>query len=273
MPPSKRSGRLRLPLHPVAEQNGLRLVSWNIRAGGGRRVDEIAAQVGRWRADVLVCLEARGTAPGQRLAGLLEERGLVHQRTTADPTRPAVNAVLVASRWPLRPLRTRHGPAEPLRWLPVRVDAPDAAGGTFTLGAMHVPNFVPDRARKFAYLDALHGLAQGWRGGPALFVGDTNTGRAGLDEERPVFDARHDGWMVAMDAAGWRDAFRARYPSRREFTWYSPNAGNGFRLDQAFVNAGLAARVTSVRHAWGRHPGDARREALSDHAALILHLR
>ncbi len=248
----------------------MRIVSWNIRAGGGRRVEAIAEQVAAWAPDILVCLEARGTAPGRLLAERLAEGGLAHQRTTADPASPATNAVLVACRWPLAPARLRGGPAEPLRWLPVRVAAPPEAGGPLTLGAMHVPNFVPDRRRKFAYLDAVHALARGWRGGPALLVGDTNTGRAWWDEESAVFDARHDGWMVAMAEAGWPDIFRVHHPEAREFTWYSPNRGNGFRLDQAFVNRALAPSVRAVSHAWG---GDgARREALSDHAALILDL-
>lgn len=248
----------------------MRMVSWNIRAGGGRRVEAIAEQVSAWAPDILVCLEARGTAPGRLLAARLAEGGLTHQRTTADPASPATNAVLVASRWPLAPARLRGGPHEPLRWLPVRVAVPPEAGGPLTLGAMHVPNFVPDRRRKFAYLDAVHALAHGWRGGPALFLGDTNTGRAWWDEESPVFDARHDGWMVAMAEAGWPDIFRVHHPEVREFTWYSPNRGNGFRLDQAFVNRALTPRVRAVSHAWG---GDgARREALSDHAALLLDL-
>ncbi len=251
----------------------MRLVAWNIRAGGGRRVEGIADQIEAWGADIAVLLEARGTPPGRRLGELLRERGLEHWRTTASPLTPAVNAVAVASRWPVRPMRLRRAPAEPLRWLPVRILAPSEAGGPFALGAMHVPNYVPTRERKFAFLAALHALARGWRSGPALFIGDTNTGRAFLDEETPVFDAHHDGWMVSMEQAGWPDAFRARNPELREFTWYSPNGGNGFRLDQAFINRHLFPRVVDVRHEWGRDPAaPRRRDALSDHAALILDL-
>jgi exonuclease III len=103
-----------------------------------------------------------------------------------------------------------------------------------------------------------------------LLIGDTNSGRPALDEENAVFGPRYADWFDRMERAGWRDAFRHRHGERREYTWYSPNRGNGFRLDEAFVNRALLPRLVSVRHEWGRHPLDRRRDALSDHAALIV---
>ena len=64
--------------------------------------------------------------------------------------------------------------------------------------------------------------------------------------------------------------FRRRYPEAREYTWYSPNGRNGFRLDQAFINRGLETRLQSVAYAWGKSNDNDRREALSDHAAILL---
>ena len=60
----------------------------------------------------------------------------------------------------------------------------------------------------------------------------------------------------------------------RAYTWYSPNGGNGFRIDQAFANRALQPRLRSAWHEWGavlrgRRP---RRDALSDHAALLVDL-
>ena len=251
----------------------MRLVAWNIRAGGGRRVEGIARQLRRWRPDVVALSEVRGTPPSLLLGELLAAGGLGEQRSTSDPGSPRENALLVASRWPLEPMEARDGPAEALRWLPLEVRAPQYAGGTFLLGAMHVANLVNGPSRKFAFLEALRTFAYAHPDAAGLLAGDTNTGRIHLDEERPVFDARHDRWMTSMAAAGWPDVFRLRHPRARQFTWYSPNGGNGFRLDQAFVSRRLLPRVRSVRHAWGRSPGNTRRDALSDHAALILDFR
>ena len=52
----------------------------------------------------------------------------------------------------------------------------------------------------------------------------------------------------------------------------SPNGKNGFRIDEAFASPEMLARIRGIRHVWGREPGTARREALSDHAALVVGL-
>ena len=244
----------------------LRIVSWNIRAGGGSRVGEIAAQLQRWRADVAVLQEFRATPPSRKLAELLAGQGLVHQRTTADPGQAASNRLLIASRWPLRRLHVASAPAELGRWLLVRV----AATAAFSLAAVHVPNRVS--GRKYPFLDAVLGVARRWRGGAGLIVGDTNSGRIGIDEQAPAFNQREDAWIVALEAAGWRDAFRHLRGETRVYSWHAPNGGNGFRLDEAFVNARLMSRVRDARYAWGSIAGSRRRDALSDHAALILEL-
>ena len=212
--------------------------------------------------------EFRGTPPSVALARALAEMGLGHQITTAEPGAPSANRLLVASRWPLARMRGRRAPIEPGRWLLTRVDAPRP----FALGAMHVPNRVT--GRKGPFLDAVLEVAERWRDGPGLLLGDTNSGRPGIDEESPAFDGREGAWMDGLERAGWLDAFRHLRGARRAYTWYSPNAGNGFRIDQAFVNPELLSSLAGARHVWGS-PGPARGRAgaVSDHAALVLDLR
>ena len=245
----------------------LRIVSWNIRAGGGRRVEEIAANIERWGAAVAALSEFRATPPSCRLRELLMGHGLVHQQTTADPRMPAANRLLVASRWPLRRVGLRDSP-ETGRWLMVRV----AADRPFSLGTMHVPNRVS--GQKYLFLAALLRLARRWRGGPALLIGDTNSGRIGLDEEVSVFGKREDAWMTSVEDAGWSDAFRHTHGEEPAYTWYSPNGRNGFRLDEAFVHRLLIPQLLDAGHEWAVPVGGAaRRDAVSDHAALIVDLR
>jgi exonuclease III len=244
----------------------MRIVAWNIRAGGGERAAAIARQLGRWAPDVAVLSEFRATPPSLGLARALAGHGLVHQLTTADARRPAMNALLLAARWPLRRLRLRTAPLDPYRWLLAAVAAP----APLTLGAMHVPNRVS--GRKYPYLDAVLDCARGWRRGPALLVGDTNSGRRGLDEEVPVFNAREEGWIDTLAGCGWLDTFRHLRADARAYTWYSPNGRHGFRIDQAFVNAPLLARLKDSAYRWGGARARGRRDALSDHAALVLDL-
>ncbi len=208
--------------------------------------------------------EFRATPPSLALAQALARLGLSYQLATADPTAVSANRLFVASRWPLRRIRDRRAPSEAGRWLLVAVAAPRP----FALGAMHVPNRVT--GRKWPFLDAVLAVAERWHGGPALLLGDTNSGRPGIDEESPAFNEREGSWMESLERAEWRDAFRYLRGPARAYTWYSPNAGNGFRIDQAFLNPGLLRRLDGVRYAWG---GRGRATALSDHAALLLDLQ
>lgn len=244
----------------------VRVVAWNIRAGGGVRSAAVADQLARWRADVVLLSEFRGTEPSRGLARALAERGLAHQRTTAGDDAPAANGLLLASRFSLV-ARTGSLAPDPRRWLLAKV----AGGAGFWIGGMHVPSHAT--GRKYPFQDAVLGVARGWSRGPAMLVGDTNSGLRGIDEEVPVFGPREERFLRELEACGFRDAFRHVHRDRRAYTWYSPNGGNGFRLDQAFLGPELLARVVRVRHAWGRVRGVASpREALSDHAALILDL-
>ena len=244
----------------------MRIVAWNIRAGGGERGAAIARQLERWAPDVVALSEFRATLPSRALAETLAGAGLAHQLTTADPRSPGVNALLVAARWPLGLVRLGAAPAEPGRWLAARVDAPLP----LIVGAMHVPNRVT--GRKYPFLDAVLTCAQRWRRGPALLLGDTNSGRRGIDEESPAFSMREEGWIDGLAACGWLDAFRHLRADARAYTWYSPNGRNGFRIDQAFVNAPLLARLQDAGYVWGRPWRGRRRDAVSDHAALLLEL-
>lgn len=244
----------------------MRIVAWNIRAGGGTRVGAIGRQIARWSPDIVALSEFRGTPPSRALATALAASLLRHQLTTAVAASPNANALLIASRWPIRRLRLRASPSVRRRWLAVSVDA----APPLVVGAMHVPNRA--EGRKYPFLDAVLTCARGWQLGPALFLGDTNSGRRGLDEEVPAFNAREEGWIDALAGCGWADAFRHLRPDARAYTWYSPNGANGFRLDQAFVNAPLLARLEGARYVWGGASRRARRALLSDHAALLIDL-
>ncbi len=244
----------------------MRVVFWNIRHGGGGRVAAIARQIRSWGADAVALCEFRGTPPSAELARALAGLGLPYQCTTADTARPALNGLLLASRWPLRRLRIRGAPAEPARWLLARIQAP----APLVMAVMHVPNRVS--GRKYPYLDAVLETARRRWPGPAMFLGDTNSGCIGIDEQVPAFNRIEDGWMRGLHEAGWIDAFRHLRGERRAYTWYSPNGGNGFRIDQAFVNAHLRDRLHRFRYDWGRRDPTRPGRGVSDHAAMLLDL-
>jgi len=244
----------------------MRIVAWNIRAGGGTRVGGIARQIARWAPDVVTLSEFRATPPSRALAVDLAAHGLSYQLASSIAASPSVNALLIASRWPLRRMRFRAGPSEPARWLAAAVEAPVP----IVVGAMHVPNRAS--GRKYPFLDGVLRCARTWRHGAALLVGDTNSGRRGIDEQVPAFNAIEEGWIDGLAGCGWRDAFRHLHADARAYTWHAPNGGNGFRIDHAFVNDALLARLTDTAYVWGGAAHRRRRTLLSDHAALLVDL-
>lgn len=62
------------------------------------------------------------------------------------------------------------------------------------------------------------------------------------------------------------DAYRWIHGATRTYSWRSPNAGNGFRLDHAFVTSALASRLKRCEYIWSVADGTMN----SDHAALML---
>ncbi len=75
----------------------MRIVSWNIRAGGGKRIEGIADQLRRWRPDIVALSEFRGTPPSQELASLLRNQGFIHQRATVDNHHPVIEVHRIPS--------------------------------------------------------------------------------------------------------------------------------------------------------------------------------
>jgi hypothetical protein len=82
----------------------------------------IARQLGYWRADVICLCEFRGTAASQWLAEHLRSHGFVHQIDSSNDLYPAKNALLLASKYPLKAIQHR-GPIIPERWILAKVEA------------------------------------------------------------------------------------------------------------------------------------------------------
>lgn len=241
----------------------MRVIFWNIRAGGGRRADWIADQIAAWAPDVLGLCEFRGTPASQELAVRLAGQGLRYQSSAVLPKQLAANACFLCSRTPLKVVNLRNNRPLVGRWLLARV----AEGPT--VGILHAPNYITKLKQPF--FDAITEFAERWRGGPAVFGGDTNCGVPPIDGNPNAFHDWETTWIPNLERLGWTDIYRHQNPTTAWPTWYSPNAGNGYRLDQAFVNNSLLPAMGSAFHAWGSHPhAPDTRHALSDHAALIL---
>jgi exodeoxyribonuclease III len=230
----------------------VRLLAWNIRHGGGARLAAITEALARHEADILIISEYRGGDSASRLRAALAASGYRHQSDLAPP--PGKNGVLIAARRPFR----EHGAVSAGLPEPYRMVRVEFAG--LWLCGIYMPNMLA----KVPYWEALIAALAAEAGGAALAVGDFNTCRAYVDEPGAIDATAH--FMDKVEAIGFCDLWRRRYPEGREFSWYSTR-GNGFRIDHAFLSPALAAQAATVRYSH-----DERLAGLSDHSPLILDL-
>ena len=206
----------------------------------------------RHDADVLILSEYRGGDSSDRLRAALRVAGFRHVTELVPP--PGRTGVLIASR---RGFAT-HGALcadvpEPYRLVDVEL-------GAVRLTGVYMPNL----KAKVPYWEALVAAFAARVDDDTLAIGDFNTCRAFVDEPGAIDATAH--FMDRVDAVGFRDLWRHRYPDGREYSWYS-HRGNGFRIDHAFLSPGLAARAGAVRYSH-----DERLAGLSDHSMLLLDL-
>ena len=124
--------------------------------------------------------------------------------------------------------------------------------------------YMPNLKAKIPYWEALIEASGPHAGGRALALGDFNTCRAYVDEPGAT-----DVTAVFLDkiqAAGYRDIWRDRFPDGREYPDTS-HRGNGFRIDHAFASPRLARSVVDIRYSHIE-----RTNRLSDHSALLVEI-
>jgi exonuclease III len=231
----------------------MRLLAWNIRAGGGARIEAIATALAQHEAAILVLSEYRNGLAGARLRAALATLGYRWQSKQEPPA--GANGMLIAARLGFREL----GPVstavpEPWRMLEVAV-------GRLRVTGIYMPNL---RA-KVPYWEALIAGLATRAGERVLAVGDFNTCRALLDEQGATDVTAH--FLDRIEAAGFRDEWRRLFPERREFSWFS-HRGNGFRIDHAFFSDRLARRAGAIRYSHIE-----RESGLSDHSPVVIDLQ
>lgn len=231
----------------------LRLLTWNIRAGGGSRIPAIGAALAPHEADVLVLTEYLDGPSVMALHAELNRLGYKFVTRRLPPR--GRNGVLIASRRRFSDIgHVTVDVDEPWRLLEVGI-------GRIRLIGVYMPNL----RVKIPYWQALIRSLSLRADGSVLALGDFNTCRAFLDEAGATdVTAR---FLDEVQSAGFRDLWRDRNPDKREFSWYSTR-GNGFRIDHAFLSPRLVKRVLDIRY---EH--DARVAGVSDHSMLRLDLR
>jgi exonuclease III len=234
--------------------NSIRLLTYNIRQGGGKRVDAIVARVLSYDPDIVVLTEYR-TSTGSVLARKLADHGLVHQATSNPP--PRLNGVFVASRLPFTPSPEREPPCpSPRFWL--EVDFPQ-----FRLGALYngtIYNRLAKDLREAFYSWLAESLFTPTQQA-FIVAGDFNwlaMEEGGLSQPGPVED---------LCDAGYVDAWRQLNPNAWDYSWTNHN-GTRTRVDFVFLTQPLAPMLANAFHAH-----DDSGTSVSDHDPLIVDLK
>jgi exodeoxyribonuclease-3 len=230
----------------------MRFVSFNIRHGGGSRVEKIEQVIAGHDPDVLILPEFRHNPAGAALRQWLKRFGHIHQAAPATEL-PTHNSVLVTARLPFTPIDYPALGSEARRCMVVKL-------GRLTVFAVY---FAVMEAKRPLF-EFLQQLPKAMLKTDVLLMGDFNTGCRYWDEGRMDLSLVEE--FGKLLGCGWTDVWRTNNPGVREWSWLEPWGRHvGYRLDHALVSPPLLPRVAAV------HYSHAEREAgVSDHSSLIV---
>jgi exodeoxyribonuclease-3 len=239
----------------------LRVVSYNIRFGGGRRIPLIAQLLVDLDPDVVILQEATNRYAVERLAELT---GLRHVAAN-----PGVSVAALAKTAPNR--EQWHAPPGIRAFLEI-----EPAGSALRLIGLHFPSGLSGRGEvaRLRHADAVLTAV----GEPAdertMLIGDLNSIAPG---EAPSVIAlpfwlrlllRFDGPIRSdviprLTGAGWVDAYRALSPDDRGFSF--PTRAPHIRFDYLLAPASVMPQVTTCALA----DDEALARRASDHFPLV----
>ncbi|RYG74188.1 endonuclease [Lentibacillus lipolyticus] len=229
-----------------------KLLTWNIRQGGKKAIQQIAHSLEAHGADVVVLSEYKENTSGNYLKQYLSEAGWPHSASSHPQHKE--NGMLIASRTPLKrmepPFSAKRGSS---RWNEVYIPHYDL----FLLG-VHVPN-VNEHYDKTFHWEHIISYATQQKDNRCVITGDFNTARR---EEKAMAPKKYSQFIQTMEDDGWTDARKVLAPETPGYTWYS-NRKNGYRLDYIFLSPALHGRLLACGHS--HHE---RLQNYSDHAIV-----
>jgi len=227
----------------------MKLETFNIRHGGGTRVASIINSIKQHNPDLLLLTEFRNSSRGAEIKLSLRDMGYLHQ--VNGDTEPKVNTVLFASKikFTSANFHTDLG-AHSHRLISVNF-------AKFTV----IGFYFPQKNDKIAVFEKLIEIMELNKERPTIALGDLNTGKHYLDENRRGFYASE--YMDKIEEVSI-DAWRKFHGDKKEYTWFS-NKGNGFRIDHVFANDLMCALLTSATYSHIE-----RENKVSDHSALLV---
>ncbi len=232
----------------------MKILSWNILHGGGKRAQDILNTIEKQQPDIVTLQEFRHGSSKQILLEGLAKIGLDEQ-FVPDTNSARDNSLIIVSKYNFQATIFPKGGDIPAR--AIRAFFPDL--NELNLIAVHLPQ----KKKQPPYLHALLELDKSFLSENSVLIGDFNCGIPFEDSETKSFE--HTFLFQQLLRDGWIDAWRSRNKKKREFTWISTKQKNGFRYDHALVSEVFNASIDGIKY-----DHEVRLNGISDHSLLMV---
>ena len=236
----------------------MKLLSWNILQGGGKRAGRVVETIAGHGPDIISFQEFRRGSGEKEIVEGLKKMGLKHIHI--PETENKENTILVASKYPFDAGPFLEEPNSPLHLLEAYF-SDEYLGFELSLIAVHFPQ----KKAQIPLFKALKDDSESLLKLNTLIIGDMNCGIPFIDSDSKTFEATQ--YYQDLLQKGWIDAWRSRHKEAREFSWVSPRTGNRFRYDQCLASPVMDSQITSVT--FDHRPREAE-PRISDHSLIIL---
>ena len=227
--------------------------TWNIRHGGGERVNDILGVLkNNSKSDVYVITEFRNNSNGSEILYFLKQLGYKYIKTIETEQR--INSILIASKIKYESELFAELEEHKQRVIKIKTSELSIYGCYF-----------PQKNLKKDVFEFLLKEIKTNKEENIIITGDFNTGKHFIDEKAGSFYCSE--YLDKLENSGMVDAWRLINGQKKEYSWYS-NAGNGFRIDHFFVSDSITGNIVSCSYS---HLF--REKKISDHSMMTLELK
>lgn len=227
----------------------MKIITWNIRHGGGTRIHKIFDVIEKYQnSDVFILTEFRNNKNRDFIKNKFNELGF--EFILYPETESNINTLLIASK---KKFNHEFYPSLNEHWhrlIKIEYENISLFGVYF-----------PQKKEKEKVFKAILSVFEDTKSNIVL-GGDLNTGKHYIDERGKSFHCSE--YISRIEDQKMIDAWRKINGELKEYSWYS-NGGNGFRIDHFFVSNNLKVRNCYYDHT-------VRENKFSDHSLMILEL-
>ncbi len=237
----------------------MRILSWNILQGCGKRAADIADAIVKFKPDIALLQEFRNGKSAGPILDACRSLALSHTHISNSETRK--NTVMIASKYAMECRSWDHTLDSDLA-VDAMIDLqPTMDNNTANNNLRLLVSHLPQKKAQVPYLDTLYRLPID-TDAYAMIIGDLNCGIPFEDSDTKSFVNTHI--FQSIIGKGWIDSWRSRNKGKKEFSWVS-SRGNGYRYDHALCSQLVDSKIKNI---WYEH--SVRENKLSDHSALLI---